>query len=118
LLSYTLIWSKNKICNFTSFNSAIIINMTGNVEILIYLYSDFQRLFISVFFCVCFVWARFVQLFIGIIPLQQQKTELENVSEMLNNTEKERSRLSSENGNSVLKVIYHFDDKNVFECAF
>jgi hypothetical protein len=36
----------------------------------------------------------------------------------LDNTEKERSRLSSENGNSVLKVIYHFDDGNVFECAF
>jgi hypothetical protein len=43
---------------------------------------------------------------------------LENASEMLDNTAKERSRLSSENGNSVLKVIYHFDDGNVFECAF
>jgi len=43
---------------------------------------------------------------------------LENALEKLDNAEKECSRLSSENGNSVLKVIYHFDDKNVFECAF
>ena len=47
--------------------------------------------------------------------LQQQKTQLENALEKLDNAEKECSRLSSENGNSVLKVIYHFNDRNHFE---
>ena len=49
--------------------------------------------------------------------LQQQKTELENASEKLDNAEKECWRISSENGNSVLKVIYHFNYRNIFEIV-
>ena len=37
--------------------------------------------------------------------LQQQKTQLENALEKLDNAEKECSRLSSENGNLISKVI-------------
>ena len=51
------------------------------------------------------------------IKLQQQKTELENDSEKLDNAEKECSRIFSENGNSVLKVIYHFNYRNIFEIV-
>jgi ABC-type transporter Mla subunit MlaD len=47
--------------------------------------------------------------------LQQQKTQLENALEKLDNAEKECSRLSSENGNLISKVIYHFNNMNDFE---
>ena len=47
--------------------------------------------------------------------LQQQKTQLENALEKLDNAEKECSRLSSENGNLISKVIYHFNNRNDFE---
>jgi hypothetical protein len=50
--------------------------------------------------------------------LQQQQTELENASEKLDSAGKECWRLSSENGNFISKVIYHFHDGNVFACAF
>ena len=49
--------------------------------------------------------------------LQQQNTELEHASWKLDNVEKECSRISSENGNSVLKVIYHFNYRNIFEIV-
>ena len=43
---------------------------------------------------------------------------MKNASEKLDNAEKECSRLSSENGNFISKVIYHFHDGNVFTGAF
>jgi multidrug resistance efflux pump len=50
--------------------------------------------------------------------LQQQQTEVENASEKLDNAEKECWRLSSENGNFISKVIYHFHDGNVLYAHF
>jgi hypothetical protein len=43
---------------------------------------------------------------------------LENASEKLDNAEKECWRLSSENGNLISKVIYHFHDGNVLYAHF
>ena len=50
--------------------------------------------------------------------LQQPQTELENALEKLDSAGKECLRLSSENGNFISKVIYHFHDRTVFACAF
>ena len=43
---------------------------------------------------------------------------MKNASEKLDNAEKECSRLSSENGSFISKVIYHFHDGNVFTGEF
>ena len=43
---------------------------------------------------------------------------MDDKTEQFDEAKQECSRLSSENGNFISKVVYHFHDGNVFVCAF